>query len=174
MSERPGTTDVAEQSSALPGGSADPGVTPGPDDGVEGVVSRVAVVHATPAVLFALLSDARRHPELDGSGTVRGPLGSVGKLYLGRKFTMRMHNVVPYLVPSTVVDFDTDRLIAWRHAAGHVWRWQLAAGAPGTTVVTETFDPRPSPLRPLIARAGSGNGAGIEATLRRLQERFPG
>lgn len=174
MSERPGTTDVAEQSSAAPVHSAFPGVTPGPDDGVDGVVSRVAVVHTTPDVLFALLSDARRHPELDGSGTVRGPLGSVGKLYLGRKFTMRMHHVVPYVVPSTVVAYDTDRVIAWRHAVGHVWRWELAPGVPGTTVVTETFDPRPSPLRPLIARAGSGNAAGIEATLGRLQERFSG
>lgn len=145
---------------------------PGPEDGVGGVVSRSIEVAVAPAEIFALLTDPARHPELDGSGTVRGPLGTGGRLYLGRRFTMRMHNVLPYVVPSTVVEFENQRRLAWRHVAGHVWRWELTDLGSGRTLVTETFDPRPSPLRAAIARAGAGNAVGIEATLRRLQERF--
>ena len=73
-----------------------------------------------------------------------------------------------------MVEFDAGRVIAWRHVAGHVWRWEFADLGAGRTRVTETFDPRPSPLRAAIARFGTSNAAGIEATLRQLQERFGG
>lgn len=161
------STAAPEVSPAPATGPADTG--PAAEDGV---ISRTVEVAAPPAQLFALLADPARHSELDGSHTVRGPLGGGGKLYLGRRFTMRMHNVVPYLVPSTVVEFDTDRLIAWQHIAGHIWRWELTDLGGGRTRVTETWDPRPSPLRSVISRMAPANAQGIEATLRGLQNRF--
>ncbi len=171
MSEQ--TAGTAANESPAP--TTPTGVLPGPDDGVDGVVSRSAVVHTDPSEIFAFLADARRHRDLDGSGSVRGPFGGVGKLYLGRKLTMHMaQGWFHYPVPLTITEFDTDRRIAWRHVAGHVWRWTLTPQGPGATLVTETFDPRPSPLRGPLAQAGSANAVGIEATLRGLQERFPG
>lgn len=155
--------------------TASPDVSPAPDvspDAAAGVVARSAEVAASPREIFALLADPARHPEIDGSNTVHGPLGAGGKLYLGRKFTMSMRNVVPYVVPNTVVEFEQDRLIAWRHIAGHVWRWELADLGGGRTRVTETWDPRPSPLRRVVSRMASVNARGIEATLRGLQDRF--
>lgn len=145
--------------------------TPAPETPVE-VVTRSAEVGASAHEIFALLADPARHAEIDGSHTVRGPLGAGGKLYLGRKFTMSMRNVVPYVIPNTVVEFEQDRLIAWRHIAGHIWRWELTDLGGGRTRVTETWDPRPSPLRRVVSRMGPANVTGIEATLRGLQERF--
>jgi hypothetical protein len=40
----------------------------------------------------------------------------------------------------TVVEFEENRLIAWRHFNGHRWRWQLTPLDGDTTEVTETFD----------------------------------
>jgi uncharacterized protein YndB with AHSA1/START domain len=163
-------------STAAPEVSAPPRTgAPQPDagtDGVDGVIRRTVEIAAGPSEIFALLTDPARHPELDGSNTVVGPLGAGGKLYLGRKFTMRMKNILPYVIPNTVVEFETDRRIAWQHIAGHIWRWELTDLGDGRTRVTETWDPRPSPLRSVISRMRSANAAGIEATLRGLQERF--
>jgi len=177
MSEQTAGTAGSESTAAAAATApaAPAGVLPGPDDGVDGVVSRSAVVHTEPSEIFAFLADARRHRDLDGSGSVRGPFGGAGKLYLGRKLTMHMaQGWFHYPVPITITEFDTDRRIAWRHVAGHVWRWTLTPHGPGATLVTETFDPRPSPFRKPLSQVGSTNAVGIEATLRGLQERFPG
>lgn len=46
---------------------------------------------------------------------------------------------VPYRVRNRVVEFDEDRLIAWRHFESQHWRFELEPTAIGT-LVTETFD----------------------------------
>ena len=46
---------------------------------------------------------------------------------------------VPYLTKNTVVEYDEDRLIAWRHLGKHRWRYELEP-VEGGTKVTETFD----------------------------------
>ena len=45
-----------------------------------------------------------------------------------------------------MVEFEEDKLIAWRHFAGHVWRYILEPGENSdagarTTRLTEQFDP---------------------------------
>jgi len=140
-------------------------------------VSRGALVPATPAEVFELLADPRRHSEIDGSGTVKGvlvgPLRGPDRLSLGATFGMRMRLVAPYPIRNTVVEFEEGRRIAWRHLGRHVWRYTLEPVTGGTRV-TETFDwshalsPKSLELSGFPAR----NTQAIEATLVRLREHF--
>jgi uncharacterized protein YndB with AHSA1/START domain len=141
-------------------------------------VSRTAVVAAPPEEIFDLLADPLRHPELDGSGTIRGRPTGPERLTKGARFGMTMHfHGVSYRITNTVLEFDEGRRIAWRHFYRHVWRWELKPvevnGRAGTEV-TETFDWGPS-LAPRLLEWGKYpalNAHGMEETLSRLQRRF--
>lgn len=136
-------------------------------------LSRSAVVPAPPAQVFDLLADPRRHADIDGSGSVRGQVHGPGRLSLGARFGMRMRLGVPYVISSTVVEFEPDRRIAWRHVGHHVWRYELEP-VDGGTRVTETFDwaPARAPRVLELLRVPARNARGIEATLARLQAAF--
>ena len=134
-------------------------------------ISLSQVVEVPPARIFELLVDPANHPLLDGSGSVRASRSTGSRrLELGSRFGMDMRLGVPYKILNTVVEFEPDRLIAWRHFSGHRWRWQLHDLGDGRTEVTETFDwstarsPRAIELLGFPAR----NRMGIEASLRRL------
>ncbi|MEU7478198.1 SRPBCC family protein [Lentzea sp. NPDC042327] len=103
-----------------------------------------SVTRTVPAAaerIFDLLADPAKHPLIDGSGTVRAPRpGAPARLSLGATFGMDMRIGVAYRIENTVVEFEEDRLIAWRHFNGHRWRWRLVPLGDGTTEVTETFD----------------------------------
>jgi uncharacterized protein YndB with AHSA1/START domain len=100
---------------------------------------------AAPAEVFAVLTDPTLHSVIDGSGTVVAPRDwAEAPLVLGSKFGMRMRMGVPYRMTSEVVEFDQDRLIAWRHPGHHVWRYELVPTDDGGTDVTETFDWAPA------------------------------
>jgi uncharacterized protein YndB with AHSA1/START domain len=136
-------------------------------------VSRSVHVAAPPSAVFDLLADARRHTEIDGSGTVKGDVKAPPRLHYGARFRMRMNVGVPYLITNTVVEFAEDRLIAWRHFGRHVWRYELEPEGEGTRV-TETFDWNRALAPRFIELAGfpDKNLSAIEATLERLQGRF--
>jgi hypothetical protein len=51
---------------------------------------------------------------------------------------MRMKAGMLYTTRNTVVEYEPDRRIAWRHRARHIWRWELAP-ADGGTRVTESW-----------------------------------
>ena len=140
-------------------------------------VSASTIVAAPAEEIFALLADPAKHPELDGSGTVRASRGTgPRRLELGSRFGMDMRIGLPYRILNTVVEFEESRLIAWRHFNGHRWRWELRDLGDGRTEVTETFDY--STVRfPFVLRLlgfPTRNRAGIDATLRRLVTRFGG
>lgn len=103
------------------------------------VVSRTVTLDCSPAAVFELLADPRRHLDIDGSGAVRAVIEAPPRLFEGAVFSMRMKAGASYTTHNTVVEFVEGRRIAWRHKARHIWRWELAA-APGGTVVTETWD----------------------------------
>jgi hypothetical protein len=144
-------------------------------------VSRSVDVAAPASELFAIVADPRRHHELDGSGTVGDNIRAPEHLEKGSRFTtkMRMYGV-PYRMTSTVTALTPDQLIEWRHPFGHRWRWELHATSPTTTRVTETFDFRDAGTlkNRLKYYKATGfvkrNAAGIEATLRRLRDRYAG
>lgn len=136
-------------------------------------VSGSVVVPAPPEQVFDLLADPRRHPELDGSGTVKGMIRGPQRLRLGSTFGMRMRLGLPYPIRNTVVEFDENRRIAWRHVGRHTWRYELEPVAAGTRV-TETFDYSTALSPRVLELLGfpEANRRGIHATLERLQSHF--
>ncbi len=76
---------------------------------------------------------------------------------------------LPYRVSNEVVEYEPDRLIAWRHLGRHRWRYELEP-VEGGTRVTETFDWSTVPAgMSLLARVRStANQRAMEATLERL------
>lgn len=133
-------------------------------------LSRTILVDAPPSTVFRLLADPRRHADFDGSGTVKGRLRGPERLTHGAKFGMRMHYLAPYVITNTVVEFEQDSRIAWRHFGHHVWRYELR-GVDGGTEVTETFDwaPARAPKILELAHIPEKNATSIEATLERLK-----
>lgn len=144
-------------------------------------VSRSVEVHAPAGELFSIVADPRRHPEIDGSGTVRDNVSGPAALTPGARFSTKMTMFgLPYRITSTVIQVEPDQLIEWRHPLGHRWRWEFAAVTPTTTRVTETFDYRDTgPVKDRLKyyeRTGFAkrNAVGIENTLSRLRDRYAG
>ena len=144
-------------------------------------VARRVLVNAPAAEIFAIVSDPHRHPELDGSGTVRDvPIKGPHQLSVGDKFTVGMKQFgLPYKITSTATEVQPGRVIEGQHPPGHRWRWELAEATPGdgtVTEVTETFDYSTARVPLVITTFGYDrkNGDGITSTLQRLAERFSG
>ena len=143
------------------------------------VVSDSVVVHAPPATVFAILSDPRQHQRIDGSGSLQGRVRGPGRLTAkGETFGMDMRMFgLPYKIRNTVVEYDADRRIAWRHFGGHRWRYVLEP-VEGGTRVTESFDySRYGTLQRLaveLAGFPERNRAGIAGTLVKLKQAAEG
>ncbi len=104
------------------------------------VVSASIVIAAAASRIFDILTDPRRHVEIDGSHMLRRCLDGPDRLGLGSEFVMSMRFWgVPYRVRNRVVEFEENRLIAWRHFEPQHWRFELQPSQSGTRV-TETFD----------------------------------
>ena len=133
-------------------------------------------IAASPAALFAVVSDASLHPVIDGSGTVRAAAGNPERLVLGSKFGMKMHLGLPYRISNRVVEFEQDRLIAWAHAGKHRWRYTFEPvidvdDPTERTIVTETFDWSTARSPKFIEMMGypTKHIASMEQTLERLE-----
>jgi uncharacterized protein YndB with AHSA1/START domain len=133
-------------------------------------LSRSTTVAAAPSEVFAVLADPHRHPDFDGSGTVKGRISGPHRLSLGDRFGMRMRFGLPYVISNQVVELEEDRRIAWRHFGHHRWRYELEP-VEGGTRVTETFDwsGARSPQLLELARIPAINARSIEKTLERLR-----
>jgi uncharacterized membrane protein len=144
-------------------------------------VSRSVEVDAPAAELYAMAADPRRHPELDGSGTVRDNIKVPAEMVVGSKFStnMKMYGL-PYRITSTVTALKPNELVEWRHPLGHRWRWEFESISPTQTRVTETFDYRDAGALKNVLRYyelmgfAKGNATGIEATLAKLRDRYVG
>ena len=104
------------------------------------------VINATPERIFSILNNPKRHEEIDGSSTITANISGPDELVLGSKFGMKMHLGINYRILNTVVEYDHNRLIAWRHLGRWRWRYQLRELGNGTTEVTETFDGTFAPI----------------------------
>lgn len=120
------------------------------ETGSEKVKSARIVVNAPAEKIFAILSNPRRHKEIDGSATIQENISGPDKLVLGSKFGMKMHLGIDYRILNTVVEYEENKLIAWRHLGRWIWRYELVNLGPEMTQVTETFD---ASRAPLIAKA---------------------
>lgn len=134
------------------------------------IISRAIVVKAPAEQVFEILANPRRHPDFDGSGSVRGAIAGPERLSMGAKFGMDMRLVVPYRISSQVKEFEEGRRIAWAHVGGHRWRYELEPLLDGSTRVTETFDATTArSARALkLMDAYNRNTRAIEETLPRL------
>jgi uncharacterized protein YndB with AHSA1/START domain len=138
--------------------------------------------------IFQILADPARHPEFDGSESLRGA-GSAGVITgVGDVFVMKMFfpHLGDYEMNNHVVEYEPDRRIGWEPEAGrghpqagpgssepsrwgHRWSYQLTPDGPDATVVTEIYDCSRAPAE---ERAGMDNGrvwlTGMAETLERL------
>lgn len=138
------------------------------------VVSRTVFVPASAHEIFELLANPRRHNEIDGSGSVKeAQIDAPTRLSLNAKFGMNMRIGVPYKMTNTVVEFEENSRIAWRHFGGHIWRYILEPTDGGTNV-TEQFDwnTAKSPLMLTLMKAPQNNARSIEKTLANLAKVF--
>ena len=138
------------------------------------IISGSVDIVAPAEVVFSILADPRQHSRIDGSGSVRQVLRGPARLSKGATFGMDMKLFgLPYRIRNTVVEFEDDRRIAWRHFGGHRWRYVLEPTDDGTRV-TEAFDYSRHGLAPrlLIELTGfpARNRAGIAGTLVKLKE----
>ena len=117
------------------------------DSGDPKVKSARIEINAPASTIFRILSQPMRHPDFDGSGTVKGQFTGEESLFLGAKFGMKMKLGIRYRIINTVVEFKENEVIAWRHLGRWVWRYELKELSQNRTLVTETFDGRPSPFQ---------------------------
>ena len=138
------------------------------------LVSASTTIAAAPHVVFDIVADPRQHRRIDGSGSVRGGVTGPDRLTQGVTFSVSMRLFgVPYRIRNRVVEFEPDRLVAWRHFGSHRWRYLLELTEDGGTEVTETFDYTSyRPLAAAVVRAAGfpgRNRRGITETLVRLK-----
>jgi uncharacterized protein YndB with AHSA1/START domain len=139
-------------------------------------ISDSITVDAPPSVVFAILADPAQHSRIDGSGSVGSVIQAPPRITAkGQTFTVRMKLFgLPYLIRNRVVEFEPDRLIAWRHFTANRWRYELTPTADGGTSVTETFDmTRANGITTAVvqrAKFPERNQQGITDTLVRLKK----
>ncbi|MCW2714016.1 MAG: dimethyladenosine transferase [Frankiales bacterium] len=136
------------------------------------------VIASPPGPIFDLLADPRRHREIDGSGLLRDTFDGPDRLCLGARFGMGMKAGAPYRMINEVVEFETDRRIAWQPwpaapllgkvIGGRVFRYELEP-VPGGTLVRETWDISKERVPLLIVGLRATTRSGFEKTLARIE-----
>ena len=148
-------------------------------------ISVERVINAPADQIFALIADAGKHSTFDGSGTVDHSTGPSQPLTLGAKFGMSMRGrpeslFLPYRTTNTVIEFETDRRIAWKTTmgplgliGGRIWRYELEP-TEGGTLVRETWDVSSDRQRPMLKMGSMPTQAedGMRATLERIAARL--
>jgi uncharacterized protein YndB with AHSA1/START domain len=144
-------------------------------------VSVERVIAAPASELFQVVADATRHPEIDGSGSVvEAKAGTPRTLQLGTTFGMSMKMGVPYSMSNTVIEFEQDRLIAWktvfsgflgRYIGGRIWRYEFEP-VDGGTRVKESWDISQDKQGTFLKRGKlpSSTADGMAKTLERLAQ----
>jgi Polyketide cyclase / dehydrase and lipid transport len=117
-------------------------------------VSATTIVPASAEVVFSLLADPATHAAIDGTGRVRGPVGTGRLAAAGQVFRMAMHhedhpdgdyetaNRVRVLQPPTAISWETgyDAGDGELRFGGWVWRYDLTSVGESRTEVTLSYD----------------------------------
>ncbi|KQR97312.1 polyketide cyclase [Williamsia sp. Leaf354] len=107
------------------------------------------LIDASAKDVFDILTNPKRHVELDGSGFVRGDENGERISAVGDVFTMNMdgpHMGGEYKTDNHVSGFAKDKLVAWKTAPagteppGWEWLWELDSQGPDSTLVRLTYD----------------------------------
>jgi uncharacterized protein YndB with AHSA1/START domain len=144
------------------------------------VVTVERVIPAPPEAIFDLIADASRHPDIDGSGTVKQAKDSPERLTAGSTFGMSMHMGFGYSMVNTVIEFEENRRIAWqavpagfvgKFVGGRIWRYELEP-VDGGTRVRESWDVSKDRQRIFLKLGGlpAKTKGNMEQTLARVEE----
>ena len=103
--------------------------------------------------IFRVLADPARHPDFDGSQSLRGPASPGVISGTGVVFVMKMYypHLGDYEMNNHVVEYEQDRRIGWEpesgrghpdagNSWGQRWSYQLTPDGPDATIVTEVYD----------------------------------
>ena len=136
------------------------------------------VIASPPEPIFDLLADPHRHPEIDGSGSVKNAIEGPDRLSLGAKFKMAMKLGIKYSMVSEIIEFEENRRIAWQSRpankrgasfGGRIWRYELEPTADGTRV-RETWDISQEKIKAMVRPARKKTRKAMEATLARIEQ----
>ncbi|MBC9955690.1 SRPBCC family protein [Yimella sp. cx-51] len=106
-------------------------------------------IEASADAIFDVVTNPRRHKELDGSGFIRSEEHGDRITATGQVFTMNMegdHMGGEYKTDNHVTGYAHDRLVAWQTAPagtepkGWEWVWELEPQGQHQTEVTLTYD----------------------------------
>jgi uncharacterized protein YndB with AHSA1/START domain len=113
-------------------------------------------IRASTEAVFAVLTNPARHAAIDGTGWVCEAVDPQPIVAAGQVFRMRMfhpkHPDGNYEIHNLVLEFEQDRVIAWRPGfvedastgklgfGGWTWRYDLTPCGAHTCEVTHTYD----------------------------------
>jgi uncharacterized protein YndB with AHSA1/START domain len=137
-------------------------------------------IGAPAADVFRILANPHLHPDMDGSGMLRGVVSGAAISGVGDVFVMKMYysELGHYEMNNHVVEYEPNRRIGWEPEAGRGhpgaggswgqrWSFELTPDGPDTTIVTEIYDCSRAPDE---ERADMDNGAvWIESMTRTLE-----
>lgn len=113
------------------------------DSGVDRVKSARITINAPASKIFSIINNPYLHPEIDGSGMVKGKIKGPIELVLGSEFGVGMKRFgIRYRTLNKVVEYKTDELIAWNNFSPSVWRYELKEKNENSTEVTSSYDGR--------------------------------
>ncbi len=145
------------------------------------VISVERVVPTSASSIFDLLADPTRHPDIDGSGTVKeAKVEGPRRLAMGTTFGMAMQMGIRYSMVNTVIEFEENRRIAWQArpkgfvgnlVGGRIWRYELDP-VEGGTKVTESWDISDDHQRVLLrlGKLPETTRSNMAKTLARIEE----
>lgn len=138
-------------------------------------------IEAEPAPIFEILSQPKRHIEIDGSGMLRGAITEEPIAGVGDVFAMKMHHEEfgDYEMNNRVVEFEDNQRITWEPERRDIvadrwhyrWGYDLVPDGAGATIVTEFFDCSRSPDEAKLAtKDGTVWIEAISASLEKLDQ----
>ena len=144
------------------------------DTGNPKVKSASIIINAPASKIFDVIANPQMHSIIDGSNSVRSVIKGPTRLALGSKFGMNMEIGIKYRITNTVVEFEENKLIAWRHLGRWIWRYELKEISSTQTVVIESFDGTTTPFNLWLKarKAYPYTQKAVAKTLVRLKEYF--
>jgi len=116
------------------------------DTGNPRIKSASIIINAPVTRVFDVVANPHLHAVIDGSMSVKSVIYGPERLSLGDKFGMNMQIGIKYKITNTVVEYEENKVIAWRHLGRWIWRYEFREISPNQTVVTESFDGTKTPL----------------------------
>lgn len=116
------------------------------DTGNPKIKSASIIINAPVSKIFDVVANPQMHAVIDGSKSVKSVIYGPERLSLGDKFGMNMQIGIKYKITNTVVEYEENKVIAWRHLGRWIWRYEFREISPNQTVVTESFDGTKTPL----------------------------